>query len=212
MAEAMASISHVPLSCIEAWASRIGELPRDVGERYNNRLLTPRDWTSHFKNVLHRAMLTRSVTTQDPCRCCGYARENLQHFTVCSTAACIFENMRKLAELPELKGGTEKERFGLFALHPRGRVKEGWINMHLLLWKHLIALLVQIEEEGEEYAEHKIWAPTWIRFERKVLALKEKVDIEVRRSESRGEPVRDMTRKSKPVEPMASFTETGDLE
>ena len=84
--------------------------------------------------------------------------------------------------------------------------------MHLLLWKHLIALLVQIEEEGEEYAEHRIWAPTWIRFERKVLALKEKVDIEVRRSESRGEPVRDMTRKSKPVEPIASFTETGDLE
>ena len=67
------------------------------------------------------------------------------------------------------------------------------------------------DEEGEKYAEHKVWAPTWIRFEKKVLALKEKVDIEVRRSESRGEPIRNMTKKSKSVEPLARFTEDGDL-
>ena len=28
-------------------------------------------------------------------------------------------------------------------------------------------LLGRIEEEGEKYAEHKIWAPAWIRFEKK---------------------------------------------
>ena len=126
--------------------------------------------------------------------------------------ACIFESLRTLAGLPELDGIQEKERFALFALHPRGRVKEGWINMHLLLWKHIIALLVKIEEEGEVYAVHKIWAPTWIRFERKVLALKEKVDIEIRRSEARGEQIRDMSRKSRPMEPLASFTEAGELQ
>ena len=54
------------------------------------------------------------------------------------------------------------------------------------MWKQLIALLVRIEdEEGEKYAEHKIWAPAWIRFEKKVLTLNEKVAIEVRRSISR---------------------------
>ena len=45
-------------------------------------------------------------------------------------------------------------------------------------------------------------APHWIRFERKVLALKEKVDIEVRRSVGRGEPTRNMQKKSKPVKPL----------
>ena len=155
-------------------------------------------------------MLTRSVTTQSPCRCCGYARENLQHFADCSGWGG-FEEMRKLAELPVLSSQTERERFGLFALHPKGKVQEGWINLHLLLWKHLIALLARVEEEGEKYAEHKIWAPTWIRFERKVLTLKEKVDIEVRRSMGRGEKIRDMSRKSRPVEPFAEFTEEGDL-
>ena len=66
--------------------------------------------------------------------------------------------MRTLAELPELGGTQERERFSLFALHPRGKVSEGWINLHLLLWKHIIALLVKIEMEGEKYDEHKIWA------------------------------------------------------
>ena len=97
-----------------------------MGERYNNSLLTPRDWTSHF--VLHRALITRSVTTQESCRCCGYARENLQHFPTCSACACIFEDMRKLAELPELQSETERERFGLFALHPQKKIERGWIN------------------------------------------------------------------------------------
>ena len=55
----------------------------------------PRDWTSHFKNVLHRALLTRSVTTQSPCRCCGYARENLQHFASCS-GWNGFEELRRM--------------------------------------------------------------------------------------------------------------------
>ena len=156
-------------------------------------------------------MLTRSITTQEACRCCGYARENLQHFAECP-AWKGFGEMLELTGLPALQDPTEKLRFGLFALHPRGRVTDGWINLHLLLWKQLIALLVRIEEEGEKYAEHKIWAPAWIRFEKKVLTLNEKVAIEVRRSISRGEKIRNMQRKSKPVEPLASFTEEGDLE
>ena len=128
LTRALAGQSHVPPSCMAAWAKRVGELPIDIGERYNNSLLTPRDWTSHFKIVLHRALLTRSVTTQESCRCWGYARENLQHFPTCSACACIFEDMRKLAELPELQSETERERFGLFALHPQKKIERGWIN------------------------------------------------------------------------------------
>ena len=66
--------------------------------------------------------------------------------------------------------------------------------------------------EGEKYRAESVWAPTWARLERKILALKEKVDIEVRRQESRGDQPRDMRRKSRAIEPLASFTERGDLE
>ena len=46
--------------------------------------------------------------------------------------------------------------------------------MHLLIWKQLIALLVRIEEEGEKFSAQKVWAPAWMRFEKKVLAHNQK--------------------------------------
>ena len=46
--------------------------------------------------------------------------------------------------------------------------------------------MTALRHTGEKYEEHKIWAPAWIRFEKKVLTLNEKVTIEVRRSISRG--------------------------
>ena len=72
---------------------------------------------------------------------------------------------------------NKKERFGLFgftALHPQRKIEGGWINLHLLIWKQLIALLVRIEEEGEKFSAQKVWAPAWMRFEKKVLAHNQK--------------------------------------
>ena len=85
------------------------------------------------------------------------------------------------------------------------------MNLHLLLWKHIVALLTKIELEGEKYAEEKIWAPAWVRFERKVLTLKERVDIARRRALGRGDEPRDMSSKTKLVAPLALFTKEGDL-
>ena len=211
MTKMFASFSHVPPSCLEAWRSRIGELPPDVGHRYNTRLLTPRDWASHFKNVLHRTLLVRSITTEDPCRCCNHARENLQHFPSCDVAGEIFKELHTLTGTAPLRTVTERERFGLFALHPTERLKEGWVNLHLLLWKHLVAAIVKVELEEEKYRNENVWAPTWKRLERKVLALLERVQSDVRRKTSRGEPVPDMRRRSRPIEPIASFDEGGNL-
>ena len=155
--------------------------------------------------------MVRSITTGEPCRCCLAERENLQHFAHCPKLILLWKQLHAMTETPALKGGTDWERFCLFALHPTQKLTLGWINLHLLLWKHITALLVKIELEGEKYAEEKIWAPAWIRFERKVLALKEKVDMARRRAEGRGEKPRDMSGKTKHVEPLASFTEHGEL-
>ena len=73
---------------------------------------------------------------------------------------------------------------------------EGLVALHLLLWKHFIALLVRIELEGETYDESQVWAPAWARLEKKILALKYKVDEVVRRAESRGDPAPDMRKRS----------------
>ena len=75
----------------------------------------------------------------------------MQHFADCKGWRG-FEKLLKLTGLPELTDQNDRDRFGLFALHPRGKVLGGWINLHLLMWKHLIALLAKVEEEGEKYA------------------------------------------------------------
>ena len=65
--------------------------------------------------------------------------------------------------------------------------------------------------EGETYDESQGWAPARARLEKKIQALKYKVDEVVRRAESRGDPAPDMRKRSKCVEPLASFNEGGDL-
>ena len=107
--------------------------------------------------------------------------------------------------------GQEWERFCLFALLPSGKIQEGWMNFHLLIWKQLIALLVRIELEGETYDEKAVWGPAWARMERKILALKTKVDEDVRRCEARGEQPRDMSKRSKAIAPIAGFSCEGEL-
>ena len=211
MTKHLAAKGSLPPACLQAWSARIGELPADIGERYNTRLLTPRDWASHFKNVLHRALLVRSITTEEPCRCCGFARENLQHFADCDAAKKLFLFLKKITASKVSETGSEWERFCLFALLPSGKLAEGWINLHLLIWKQLIALLVRIELEGEKYDEKAVFGPTWTRFERKVLALKTKVDEDLRRTESRGDLPRDMSKRSRCIAPLAEFSKEGEL-
>ena len=148
----LSSRKMVAPSCLQAWKQRIGQLPNTIGERYNLRLLTPRDWASHFKNVLHRALLVRGPTEGGPCRCCKAEYENLKHFTVCSKAGELFcgQLLRLACKDVSLTTTRERERFGLFGLTPSGgQIEEGWINIHLLLWKHFIGLLVRIETEND---------------------------------------------------------------
>jgi len=180
--------ARVEPSCLRAWEARVGPLPTDIGERYSVRLLTPRDWASHFKNVLHRALLTRSRSSGEPCRCCGFARENLLHFASCDKAGKIFSNLFALTDEAPLLTQRDRDRFALFALHPTARLKSVWVHLHLLLWEQLIALLVRIELEGDRFDEAQVWVPAWKRLESKILALKERVSQVVRRAKSRGDP------------------------
>ena len=133
---------RVSPSCLEAWKARIGELPNNIGERYNLRLLTPKDWHSHFKNVLHRAMRVKGNDSVDKaCRACGHVHENLQHLATCGVVA-VFAAHARLTKTEGLDTQTKKERYNLFAITPSGLpLEEGWINLHLLLWKFVIFYL-----------------------------------------------------------------------
>ena len=85
------------------------------------------------------------------CRCCGCAREDLPHFGRCAKASQIFKEFHRLTKAEKVPD-DKWDRFSLFALLPGGKLPDIWIDLHLLLWKQLIALLVRVELEGEKFA------------------------------------------------------------
>ena len=209
--------TRVPPSCLAAWEARIGALPSNIGERYNIRLLTPKDWTSHFKNVLHRAM---RVNGNDPhekgCRCCKHAYENLQHFATCDVVGTIFDALAALiaqtSSSLKLENMRDKERFALFCVRPDGqRIEEGWINFHLLLWKQIIYALVQVTTEDQPFKPHSIWGAAWTRFQKKALAKHESIRTVALRDQSRGNEPKDLSPMGAPMAPIASTDSQGDL-
>ena len=114
-----------------------------------------------------------------------------------------------MAEVRGFKDARERARFALFAIPPSGTMKEGWVNLHLLIWKQLIAAIVRVELEDEAFKISSVWAPAWLRFERKALALSERVAAERRRAESRGEEPHDASKRGISMAPLAEFTEEG---
>ena len=205
---------RVEPSCVRAWESRIGALPSDLGSRYNNAFLSPKDWHSHFKNVTHRAMFVRSHGNGDPgCRCCKHARESLVHWATCDVVGDIFEAFAKVAGLPTGSWTSEtRERWALFAIPPSGeKLKDGLINLHLLVWKYLIALLTRMETEDEAYEPHKVWQAAWSKFKQKALAKSEAARTELLRAESRGKEKPTLEKKSKCMAPMVELDTDGEL-
>ena len=74
-----------------------------------------------------------------------------------------------------------------------------------------VLFIVRIELEGEKYDEKQVWAPAWARLEKKILALKYKVDEAIRRAESRGDNPPDVSKRTRCVTPLASFDKEGKM-
>ena len=144
---------------------------------------------------------------------CKHAFENIQHFATCQVVGPIFEALARLAGV-DMSGASlvQRERFAAFALTPTGaQLEEGWINMHLLLWKYIIFHLTQVETEDATFHAHAVWQNAWARFEKKALAKQENVRTVVLRAESRGEDPPDLERKGRPLAPIADLSGEGKI-
>ena len=101
------------------WDKRIGPINwLAVAQNYSSKVLTPRDWATHFKLVLHRSFLTRIINKDAPsnlCRCCGREPERLLHFASCRVIRKVWDEFSRIA-------GSESHsdpQFILFALRDR---------------------------------------------------------------------------------------------
>ena len=125
----------------------------------------------------------------------------------------IFKQLAAMAGIDMRNASLqEQERFALFALPPGGvRLERGWINLHLLLWKHAIYALVQVELDEQKFRAHEIWRATWIRIDRKILAKAETLRTIALRADSRGTQPRDQSAASVHTRPIAEFSSEGEL-
>ena len=146
------------------------------------------------------------------CRVCGLQRESLQHFTRCCFVGEVFTDLRALTKV-EVKDEKEKERYDLFLIRPdMQKESEGWTYLHLLLWKQVIAALVRVDTEAEDFVPASVWKAAWRRFTDKAGALEERARTKRRRRLARGDLPDDFSKVSSPTAPLAHYKENGTLE
>ena len=72
--------------------------------------------------------------------------------------------------------------------------------------------VARIDTENEKFALEKVWAPAWIRLERKIKAM-QTVFLEARRRKiARGEPPPNTKRLAWITKPLTLLNDEGDLE
>ena len=105
----------------------------------------------------------------------------------------------------------EKKDFALFAIVPQGQKKlgEGWINLHLALWKYLIYNLTIVATEEAKFQAHEVWGATLHRLEQKVLAKQESLRTSQLMAESRGLEPPDLTTRASCMAPWGVITDDG---
>ena len=90
-------------NCIGYWSERAGlsqQLPFErLGFKYSNGLLTPKDYASHFKNILHHRLLLRSIKPSNGssrCRCCHRYIEDTRHLAACKVLRKVWLYFNRL--------------------------------------------------------------------------------------------------------------------
>ena len=90
-------------------------------------------------------------------------------------------------------------------------MEEGWVNLHLLLWKFLIYHVVIVETEDAKFQVHETWQAAWQRLELKILAKQEAIRTDLLRADSRGLEPPDVTSRSKCMHPIAKVEQDGTI-
>ena len=86
-------------TCIKTWTDKFPDIDmRGISERYSVGIITPKDFGSHYKLILHRAFFTNphnpNASTHN-CRLCGVTRESIDHVGKCPCLKPAIELFRK---------------------------------------------------------------------------------------------------------------------
>ena len=202
-----------PPSCIEAWTSRLGgAIPwQELGQSFQGGLLTPKDYCSYFKNVLHRALLTRNRKPADDgdtkCRCCHAAVESLSHLPGCPSLLPCWNRLLSLVNEPH------SSRAVLLGISKDGHALPlGWRALWLIVWKFVIISFTQIGVgEATDLNEESIWELALRRFAVRVHAAAYGFRLRITKAEASGHMPPNPASINRLLEPLASLDAQGAL-
>jgi hypothetical protein len=168
------------------WLHLLGELNwRTLMGRYKPGLATPKDFGSHFKLILHRALLTNPHNPSaecHSCRLCGQDRESILHLGTCPWLRPIFELMRKF------DGGSrwDDARLNLLGVNEmKGIPPEGTSTLHFVLWKHILIQMTLLSLKKIPPDTQQIINRAMLRLEKRISALQYEVTCMFCKAESR---------------------------
>ena len=171
------------------WEKLLGGLNwRTLLARYKPGLATPKDFGSHFKLILHRALLTNPHNPHADshnCRLCGSTRESILHLGTCSWLKPVYEVMRKF------DNGTQWDdaRLNLFGVNEmKGILPEGASTLHFILWKHILIQMTLCSIKNITPNVQHIIDYAILRLEKRVSALQFEITCALCKAESRSTP------------------------
>ena len=208
-------------TCMIAWRLRIPtRIPwRELGLAFQGGLLTPRDYASYYKNILHRALFLRVKQSGGDrmCRCCGLREEHFAHLPVCHVLRRgVWLRLVALAKAaPEshgLKSASAGLSFVLLGTTVEGRLlPPGLLAFWLILWKFVIIRFTQVELENAPFDTDAVWKQALRRFAARVHAAVWKHKLRLLTARAQESPPPSPASVNKMLEPVAELDARGSL-
>ena len=206
---------QVTPSCIAYWTKRFGYIDWDkVGIRYREKLLTPKDFMSHFKNILHRALFTRhknkdhQATGAILCRLCHQDVERIAHLSHCRCLRPLWDKFHKLHDI-DLHSTTEYSKLTLLGVGVSD-LPPAVSDFHLILWKFIIIHFTLVDLDNRPFQHTDVWKGAVRRYISKANSLSQQVRHESMAAEARNRPPK-LDKFNKILHPLATIDFRGDI-
>ena len=208
-------------TCKVAWGSRV-LTPihwRELGLAFQGGLLTPRDYTSYYKNILHRGLFLRVKQTGGDrrCRCCGLVDERFAHLPLCCKIRPFvwlpFVILAKAAPACYgLKGASVCQSLILLGTTAEGRLlPRGLLALWIVIWKFVILRFTQVDMEQLQFDGDAVWEQALRRFTVRVNAAVWRYNMRALVARAQERPAPSPASTNKLLEPVAQIDEGGAL-
>jgi len=195
--------------CMSYWNKRLGPIDwQAVGRKYREKLITPKDFMPHFKNILHRALLTRNrqkdriARLATNCRLCRRRTENIIHLADCAALWTLWERFLEL--VPERPRDPQGRRKLILLGLTTPELPKPFSDFHLVLWKFILIHFTLTDIENRNFDSTTVWEGAVRRYASKVNSLNYQVLEEAKTAEAE-EREPHLMKVNSLIEPLAHY-------